>query len=50
MAVMAFLAPLPSKYDFVKAHILSSLEISSFHETLSRILRIKISSPAPPFA
>ena len=34
MAVMGFLAALNSEYYFVKAWILSSLEISSFQETL----------------
>ena len=45
MAVMGFLATLPSEYDSVKAQILSSLEISPFQETISRILLIEISSP-----
>ena len=45
MVVMGFLAALPSKYDFVKAQILSSLEISSFKETFSRILRIDEQCP-----
>ena len=43
MVVMGFLAALPFEYVFVKTHILSSLEISSFQETFSRILRTKIS-------
>ena len=30
MAVMGFLAALPSKYDSIRAQILSSLEVSSF--------------------
>ena len=47
--MMGFLVALPLEYDFVKAQILSSLEISSFQETFSRILRIEISS-TPPFA
>ena len=50
MAVMGFLAVLPSKYDYVKAQILSSHEISSFQEMFSRILRTEISSPALPSA
>ena len=50
MAVMGFLAALSFEYDFVRAQILSSLEVSSFQETFSRILRTKISSPALPFA
>ena len=32
MAVMGFLATLPSEYDFVKTQILSCLEISSFQK------------------
>ena len=47
MAVMGFLAALPSKYDFVKTQILFSHEISSFQETFSRILRIETSSFTP---
>ena len=50
MTMMSFLATLPSEYDSVKAHILSSLEISSFQETFNRILRTEISSPTLPFA
>ena len=38
MATMGFLAALPLEYDFVKGQIFSSLEISSFQETFSRIL------------
>ena len=38
MAVMGFLAALPSKHDSVKAQILANPEISSFQETFSRIL------------
>ena len=43
MAVMGFLATLPSKHESVKAQILSSPEISSFQETFSRILCTKTS-------
>ena len=39
---------LPSKYNSVKAQILSNPEISSFQETFSRILHTKISSPTLP--
>ena len=46
--MMGFLAALPSKYDYVKVQILVSLEISSFQETFSRILRTKTSSCTPP--
>ena len=49
MAVMGFLATHPSKYDSFKAQILSSLEISSFQETFSK-LHTKTSSSTPPFA
>ena len=44
MAVMGFLAALPSKFDSAKAQIMSSPEISSLQETFSRILRTKVSS------
>ena len=37
MAVMGFLAALPSEFDSVKAQILASPEILSFQETFSRI-------------
>ena len=47
MPVMGFLASLPLEYDFVKAQILSSSEISSFQETFSRILRTETSSSTP---
>ena len=43
-----FLAALPSEYDFIKVQILSSLEISSFQETFSRILCTETSSCTPP--
>ena len=48
MAVMGFLAALPSEYDSIKMQILSSPEVSSFQETFNRILRIEISPPALP--
>ena len=48
MAMMDFLASLPSKYDSIKTHILSSPEVSSFQETFSRILRTEISPPTLP--
>ena len=48
MAVMGFLVVLPSKYESIKAQILSNLEISSFQETLSRILHTETSSSTPP--
>ena len=50
MAMMGFLAALPSDYDYVKEQILSSPEISSFQETFSRILRIETSLSTPPSA
>ena len=48
MAVMRFLAALPSEYDSAKAQILSSTEISSFQEIFSRILRTEVSSSSSP--
>ena len=41
MVVMSFIANLPPKFDTVKSHILSSLEISSLQEIFNWILRIK---------
>ena len=38
MTVMSFLAALPYEYYYVKMQILSSVEVSSFQETFSRIL------------
>ena len=35
MTMMGFLAALPSKYDSVRAQILSSPKVSSFQETFS---------------
>ena len=48
MAVMGFLATLPSEYESVKAQIMSNPEISFFQETFSRILRTETSSSTPP--
>ena len=48
MAVMGFLAALPSEYDSAKSQILSSPEISSLQETFSRILRTEVSSSSSP--
>ena len=48
--MMAFLVALPFEYDYVRAQILSSPEISSFRETFIRIFRMEISSHALPFA
>ena len=48
--MIGFLVTLPSKYESIKAQILSSPEISSFQETFSRILRIETSSSIPPSA
>ena len=50
MAVMGFLATLPSGYESVKAQILSSPEILSFQETFSRIMYTETSSSIPPSA
>ena len=44
MAVMGFLATLPSEYDSAKVQILSSPEISSLQVTFSRILCSEVSS------
>ena len=43
MVVMGFLAALSYEYDYVRTQILSTLEVSSFQETFSRILRTEIS-------
>ena len=43
MAVMSFLATLPSEFDTAKSHILSNPNISSLQETFSRLLRTEIS-------
>ena len=48
MAVMGFLAALPSKYDSAKAQILSRPDISSLQETFSRILCTEVSSSSLP--
>ena len=50
MAVMGFLATLPSEYDSVRVQILSNPEVSSFQETFNRILHTEISSSALPIA
>ena len=42
MAVMSFLAILPSEFDTTKSQILSSFENSLLQETFSRLLRTKI--------
>ena len=41
MAVMGFLASLPSEFDTTKSQILSSFEISSLQETFNWLLRTK---------
>ena len=43
MAVMSFLASLPSEFDTAKSQILSSPEISSLQETFSRLSCTEIS-------
>ena len=48
MVVMGFLAALPSEYDSVKEQILANPEISTFQETLCRILYTETSSCTPP--
>ena len=42
MAVMSFLASLPSEFDTPKSHILSSPEISLLQETFNRLLHTEI--------
>ncbi|EOX99943.1 Cysteine-rich RLK (RECEPTOR-like protein kinase) 8 [Theobroma cacao] len=44
MAVMSFLAGLPPELETVKSQILSSSEISSLHDTFTRVLRTESSS------
>ena len=39
MAIMSFLAGLPSELETAKSQILASLEISSLHDTFTRVLR-----------
>ena len=48
MAIMGFLATLPSDYDSAKSQILSNLKISSLQDTFNRILHTENSSPAHP--
>ena len=50
MSVMGSLVALPSKYEFIKAQILSNPKISYFQETFSRILYTKTSSSTLPSA
>ncbi|KAK6118704.1 hypothetical protein DH2020_047561 [Rehmannia glutinosa] len=45
MAVMSFLAGLPSEFENAKSQILSSPEISSLQDVFSRILRTENSTP-----
>ncbi|WRX19899.1 Reverse transcriptase [Theobroma cacao] len=44
MAVMSFLAGLPPELETVKSQILSGFEISSLHDTFTRVLRTESSS------
>ena len=48
MAMMGFLAALPSEYNSVKTQIMSNPKVSSFQETFNRILRTEISPPTLP--
>ena len=50
MSVMGSIVALPSKYESIKAQIMSSPEISYFQETFSRILCTKTSSSTLPSA
>ena len=43
MAVMSFLASLPSEFDTTKSQIFSSPKISSLQENFNRLLHIEIS-------
>lgn len=46
MAIMSFLAGLPSEFESAKSQILSGSEISSLQDVFSRVLRSE--SPSPP--
>ncbi|KAL3537868.1 hypothetical protein ACH5RR_001234 [Cinchona calisaya] len=48
MAVMSFLAGLPSEFDATRTQILSSLEIVSLCDTFTRVLRVEGSRPSLP--
>ncbi|XAR48778.1 hypothetical protein NMG60_11031710 [Bertholletia excelsa] len=48
MAVMSFLASLPPEYHTAKSQILSSPEISSLHDTFTRVLCIESSQSLHP--
>ncbi|XP_058002771.1 uncharacterized protein LOC131179885 [Hevea brasiliensis] len=48
LAVMSFLAGLPSEYETAKSQILSSSEISSLHETFTRVLRTESTQSSQP--
>ena len=50
MAIMSFLAGLPSEFETTKNQIMSSLEISSLQDVYSRVLRIEGTPPVqtPP--
>ena len=47
MAVMSFLAGLPSTFETAKSQVLSGSEISSLQEVFSRVLRTE-GTPPPP--
>jgi hypothetical protein len=42
MAVMSFLVDLPSEFETAKSQILASSEITSLHETFSRVLCMEV--------
>ncbi|XP_057995203.1 uncharacterized protein LOC131175348 [Hevea brasiliensis] len=48
LAVMSFLAGLPSQYEIAKSQILSSSEIFSLHETFTRVLRTESTQSSQP--
>ncbi|XP_058000287.1 uncharacterized protein LOC131178725 [Hevea brasiliensis] len=48
LAVMSFLAGFPSEYETAKSQILSSSEISSLHETFTRVLCTESTQSSQP--
>ena len=48
MAVMSFLAGLPSEFETAKSQILSSSEIFSLHDTFIQVLHIENSQLSQP--
>ena len=50
MAIMSFLAGLPTEFETAKSQILSSSEISSFEDVFGRVLRTESTAFAPPLS